>query len=330
MTKEPLLYNQIIPLIVAAGSGLAFLLILAINVHLTNLLLANNPILLVFRFTDFLLGIYLYLKTSVDFAVFIGSMIHANPGWKNRIAVEWGTSLGNFVGTIAIIWVWILFHALGPIFEGTIILLASFILLELAAGSLYRLQQAGWDRSTSWHHLFYKSSYSLLSLLRRFTSPFLKWMPDVKGTMAGKKAANLTSLLLYSFTIPFVLGSDDFAGYMSIFNVVNIFPFAVGVIVGHSLLLAGIFAIPQTVEKIMAKPLTSALAVTTFLIIFTIGTIDGGKLLIAWGQKNPLPFVVYLALVASYILTHQHLHRLIQTNWSQVRKRALDLISKEA
>jgi hypothetical protein len=306
--EDNVFYSQIIPLTIAFLTGAIFFVLLLLNINLLNFIFPRDPVRIVFGITDLLLGFYLYLKTSIDFAVFIGSMMVSNPGWKNRVAVEWGTSLGNFVGTIAIIWIWVVFRATNPIFEAIIVIIASFILLELAAGSLSKLN----PRS-----LFYKTMTKIL-LIRKFTIPFVSWMPDIKGTMNGKKAPNFRALLLYSFTIPFVLGSDDFAGYISVFNVVNIFPFAVGVIAGHTLLLASIFAAPKTTEKIMAMPAFSGLAVVTFIAIFGFGFYEGIKILFV---HNPL----FLAIAATIILLSPN-HHLIKTGWEKTREQALRLL----
>lgn len=326
MNKEPVLYSQIIPLLVAFSTAIIFIIILVGNLKLSNFIFPADPIRLGILVGDLLLGVYLYLKTSIDFAVFTGSVMAANPGWKNRVAVEWGTALGNFVGTLLVIWIWSFFRSTSPLLEGAIVIVASFVLLELAAGSLSRLQTAGWDQDGFFKKAFYKIARAILHL-RLVTEPYIGWMPDVEETMSGKQAPNFKALLIYSFSVPFILGSDDFASYISIFNAVNIFSFAVGVILGHTLLLAGIFAAPQKVESLLAKPAFSALAVTTFFIIFAIGFTDGAKLLLEWGKADNLSFGIVMAVAVIFALTH-HLRKFAKSGWEKTRERAQELLNQ--
>lgn len=322
--RESVWYSQVIPLSLAFVSMAVFLVILGLNAHLLNKVFPVEPIKFVFRPLDLALGLYLYIKTSVDFAVFIGSMMVANRGWKNRVAVEWGTSLGNFAGTILILWIWVMFRSIGPIFEGLIVLIASFVLLELAAGSMERLKAARWDKAGGFREWFYKGAKNLL-IIRRYTAVFLGWMPDVEGAMAGKKLPNFRALLLYSFTIPFILGSDDFASYLSVFNVVNVLSFASGVILGHGLLLAGMFAAPMVVERLMASPSFSALAVTTFFVIFGIGVQDGSRSLLEWGKGNMAAFSVLLIILVAWA-SSRRLRDSVTTGFSKTQEAALRLL----
>ena len=50
-----------------------------------NTLNLKSPIVLDFRRREVLLGIIIYLKTAIDFAIFIGNLMHTNPGWKKRM-----------------------------------------------------------------------------------------------------------------------------------------------------------------------------------------------------------------------------------------------------
>jgi len=43
-------------------------------------------------------------------------------------------------------------------------------------------------------------------------------------------------LCVFSFTVPFILGLDDFAGYVPLFDLINVFGFAIGVFSGHMFL----------------------------------------------------------------------------------------------
>ena len=51
----------------------------------------------------------------------------------------------------------------------------------------------------------------------------------------------MEKLLLFSFSVPFILGLDDFAGYVPLFNIINVFGFSLGVIGAHMLLNIALF-----------------------------------------------------------------------------------------
>ena len=332
MPNEKVLKSQIIPLIVAVTSAVFFVGLLFVSISLTNFVFPQEKIHLSIKIFDLLLGFYLYVKTSIDFAVFIGNMLISNPRWKNRLIIEWGTSLGNFCGTILIIWIWSFFRTISPLLEGIVIVLASFVLLELAAGSLSRLRLASWNREKSWHK-YYFQLVSFLLRIRHLTAPFLGWMPDVEQTMTGKKFLKPASLLLYSFSVPFILGSDDFASYISIFNVVNIFSFAIGVILGHLLLLGSFFLAPSSLAKLLAKPAFSALAIFTFLLIFFVGIQDGLSVLLAWGKNHLTAFTVILIVTICWSISktvRETFAQKIQTGFLKVRQRALLLIQRRS
>ena len=44
--------------------------------------------------------------------------------------------------------------------------------------------------------------------------------------------------------MPFVLGLDDFAGYVPLFNVINVYGFAIGVLSAHTILNIALFLSP--------------------------------------------------------------------------------------
>src|SRR3990167_10054371 len=101
--------RQVIPV------ALTILTFFVLSTLLYGLLLILNTfpltdkIVLDFRKRDILIGIAIYLKTAIDFAIFIGNLMHTNPGWQKRIAIELGTAVGNAFGTFAVLIVWVVF-----------------------------------------------------------------------------------------------------------------------------------------------------------------------------------------------------------------------------
>lgn len=127
--------SQLIPLILT-GIVMAMLLTLLHGALLVfNALPFSEPILLDIRWVDILIGGTIYLKTSIDFAIFTGRLMAANPGWRNRVAIEIGTAAGNALGTILVIGMWVLLKHV-DILLALMVFIASLVLFELAHGSL--------------------------------------------------------------------------------------------------------------------------------------------------------------------------------------------------
>src|SRR3989344_6711196 len=107
--SESVLITQAVPLIL---TGIIFIG-LAIFLRFFIIILNNFSdvdISLKIRLTDVLVGLTIYLKTSVDFAIYIGNLMHAYPGWKNRISIELGTAVGNALGTLIVLAIWNFFR----------------------------------------------------------------------------------------------------------------------------------------------------------------------------------------------------------------------------
>jgi len=83
--------------------------------------------------------------------------------------------------------------------------------------------------------------------------------PGVSKTWSG--------LFLSSLTIPFILGLDDFAGYVPIFNIVNVFGFSIGVLFGHMVLNIFLFISPQRTIKVVKNPLVSFFGSIAFILL---------------------------------------------------------------
>ncbi len=255
--------DQLIPILLTFFTfcGLATVLY-AILLFLDQLNL-KSPIILSFNKNDVILGILIYLKTAIDFAIFIGNLMHTNPGWKKRIAIELGTALGNGLGTFLILIVWIIFAQV-PLFMVVMIFLASVILLRMAEESLesFLLQR------NSFIALNIKKPVSLLqgqlNIVNGIFRPILKFfVPSLNLTRTQK--LSFANLVVFSLTIPFVLGLDDFAGYIPLFTIVNIFGFSIGILLGHMFLTIGLFAFPKKTVAVVKHPLVLMIGGLAFI-----------------------------------------------------------------
>ena len=126
--------EQIIPLSLTLVVLLCLSALLWLTIKTLNLLPAAGDISPVLHFSDVLVGAVIYLKTSVDFAIFTGNLMHTNPGWKKRIAIELGTAIGNGFGTFLILIIWTVFKAIPPLMI-IMIFIASVVLLRMAQES---------------------------------------------------------------------------------------------------------------------------------------------------------------------------------------------------
>ncbi len=251
-------------------SGVLYFQILFLNK------ISNKDIILQLRWQDVLIGLTIYLKTSVDFAIFIGNLMSAYPGWKNRIAIETGTALGNTIGTLIILSIWNFFREVEWLLA-IMIIIASLVLLRLADDGLDHAK-VDLHKYRQWFKKFLLSLDGNLAKLNDRINIVLKYIVP-HATMKPIKGLTLAGLLATSFTIPFILGLDDFAGYVPLFSIINVFGFAVGVFAGHMILNMALFLSPSKTIKIVKEPVISFLGSLFFIGLAIWGFYEAFKLL---------------------------------------------------
>lgn len=179
----------------------------------------NEPILTAVRLPDILVGLTVYLKTSIDFAIYIGRLMDKNPGLKGRIGIEIGTALGNALGTMLVLLIWAFFKEVDWLL-GIMVLLAGLVLMRLAQDgvSFIDTEKKSYPK---WFRIMVKGLDKALARWNKVVEPFLsKIVPS--HTLKAVTKNTLLGLLAISFTVPFLLGLDDFAGYVPLFNIVNV------------------------------------------------------------------------------------------------------------
>ncbi len=247
--------------------GFLFLEITLLN-HFTS-----QDISLQVRVSDVLIGLTIYLKTSVDFAMFIGRLMEKNPGLKGRIGIEIGTALGNAAGTFGILLIWTFFKEVDWLLAA-MIFLASLVLLRLAQDGLEHIDTKKKTTLTSTVKLLDRG----LQVINGFLEPVISRILPSK-TLNVATRTGIWSVLALAFTVPFILGLDDFAGYVPLFNVVNVFGFAIGVLVGHMILNIFLYISPKRTIAIVKQPVISLLGSLAFIILAAWGLIEAFKLL---------------------------------------------------
>lgn len=171
-------------------------------------LFSRHDIVLQLQWQDILVGMTIYLKTSVDFAIFIGNLMARFGGVRNRIAIELGTAAGNALGTMLILAIWNFFRDIDWILA---------LMIIIAALVLFRLAEDGLEHALAskaqYPDLFTSIALYLqiaLQKINKLCAPILnKLVPHISMNMAGGKL-NFISLFAFSFTVPFILGLDDF------------------------------------------------------------------------------------------------------------------------
>ena len=282
--------ENILPLIVAVVVffGLSALFKLEIF-GLNQLSYVKDKINLDINPVDVGVGLLIYLKTSIDFALFIGILMKRYPGLKNRYAIEIGTGLGNMLGTALVLALWILFKEISLVL-GIMVLLASLVLLEMAASSVEHLLETEEDQEDEvavahWQIKFARLIKLALSPILFVISPVLsKVMPSMSHNETEESSKSWWGLFLTSLTIPFILGLDDFAGYVPFFKVVNVFGFGLGVFLGHCILNILLFINPKLTIKAIKNPVVALIGALAFIVLGFYGIYEAYHILFMSGK----------------------------------------------
>ncbi len=273
--RDSFLSNQIIP--VSLTVVVFFFLVLLLWLQILGLnYFTETDIQIRIDWVDVLVGMTIYLKTSIDFAIYIGNLMSRNPGWKSRVAIEIGTAAGNAAGTMAILLLWDFFREVRWLL---------FIMILLAALVLFKLAEEGLEHAKTedkkFPRWFTKTVDMLehwLSLLNKAIAPVLRFViPNV--SMKSGTHLRFWPLFLLAFTVPFILGLDDFAGYVPLFSVVNVFGFAIGVFLGHMILNVLLYISPERTIKIVKNPIISLLGSIAFVLLGIWGLYEAVKLI---------------------------------------------------
>lgn len=274
-SKKNILFSQGVPLMLTAVIFVVLVGLIYFEIKLLNLISARD-ILTQIRIQDVLVGMTIYLKTSVDFAIFIGNLMTTYNRIRHRIAIEIGTAFGNALGTMLILMIWNFFRNI-QILLAIMVFIASLVLLRLAEDGLEHVL-AGGKNIPIWFTRLADRLESVLESINQRTGRILNFIiPNI----SLKPKLNLTFLGLFvaSFSIPFILGLDDFAGYVPLFNIVNVFGFAIGVLAGHMILNIFLFISPSRTISIVKNPIISFAGSIAFILLAILGFFEVYKLI---------------------------------------------------
>lgn len=269
-----ILKEQGIPLILTFVTFIIITAVFYVSIFIINLFPTSQKIIPELRIQDVTVGLIIYLKTAIDFAIFIGNLMRTNPGVKKRIAIEIGTALGNGAGTLLILIIWNFFRQV-PLLMAIMIILAALILLRMSEESFEEFAHEANNTQVKKISRFINLQ---LNFINNIFKPLLgKLIPDLSITNIEVK--RFLPLLLFSLTIPFILGLDDFAGYIPLFSIINVFGFATGVFLGHMLLNAALFVSPNTTTKLVRSPAILLMGGTAFVGIAAWGFYEAAHLI---------------------------------------------------
>lgn len=275
--KSKLFPDNIVPLALTVVAFVAVWAIYHAEILLLNHLVIGREVIVAnLRISDVLLGVTIYLKTSIDFAIFIGRLMSKYPGWKNRIMIEIGTAVGNALGTMGILLIWDLFREVKWLMAA-MIMLAALVLLRLAEDGLDHVKDAEGKYIFSLYG-FVRVFERVLQKINRSVAPVLsKLIPSLS---MKEEVAGMRALFILSTSVPFILGLDDFAGYIPLFNVVNVYGFGVGIFLGHMILNIFLFLSPRRTIQAVKQPIISFVGSLAFVGLSIWGIVEVVKLVV--------------------------------------------------
>lgn len=266
--------NQVLPICLAAvtcGALIFFLFleVLGLN-HFTR-----TDIFVRVAWIDVVVGLTIYLKTSIDFVLYMGSLMSRHQGWKSRIAIEIGTALGNALGTMLVLVVWTFFKDVRWLLA-LMILLAALVLFSLAEEGLEHAEE---QRATlpRWAQRQITRMEKSLVRLNKLFAPILRYIIP-KTTLRDGNDLPFWPLFTLALTVPFVLGLDGFAGYVPLFNVVNVLGFGIGVFIGHMLLNILLYLSPDRTTSVIRHPVIAVAGSLVFVGLGLWGIVEVVKL----------------------------------------------------
>lgn len=273
--SESFFKRQVIPISLTFVVCAALIAVLYAEILVLNRFTATD-ILLQIRWWDILIGLTIYLKTSIDFAIYIGHLMDRYPGWKGRVAIEIGTAVGNAAGTLIVLIIWSFFKEVTWLLA-LMIFLAALVLFKLAEESLEHAKDED-GKMPVWFRQTVNYLEHGLDVFNKAIAPVLKYvLPDL--SLSQKAAKGFWGLFVVSFTVPFILGLDDFAGYVPLFNVVNVFGFGIGVFLGHMMLNLFLYLSPQRTIKAVKNPVISFIGSIAFIVLGIWGLVEVAHLL---------------------------------------------------
>lgn len=246
------MHKQLLPLSISFGLFGAFVVLTYFLLHCLNTLgfihLSTSIV-----GAQVVLGVIIYLKTAVDYALFVGSLMENNSGTPKRIAMNAGTSIGCFLGVTAIAVLWSFFQEVHWLMV-VLLVIASMILFKLGDNSQQHFASlpASLRQPLQW----------FFALTRPVVEKITFFMPESELSTG---TASTVRLFILSMIIPFALGADDLAGYMVLLTTYNIFSLLIGIYLGDALIDAALFANQEVTVRLVKNRWVSYFGAVFFI-----------------------------------------------------------------
>ncbi|MEI7578463.1 MAG: hypothetical protein WCJ58_00310 [bacterium] len=253
------LINQIFPVITCLILFIVFMFFSIIFIKFLMNPFASDPIELKLHFSSMAVGFFLYFVTAVDYALIVGRMQAANPGIKARFAMNVFTCIGCFIGVTVVLFLW------GFAKEVSWLILP---LLIFAGSVMIKLAYEGrgyFEKSKSVPFFIRIPLARLLKIFFYFSKPLTFWIPELGSPNVQKM--RIRNLAKWAFLLPFIIGLDDFVGYMGAMTIYNVFSLLFGIYLADIVIDLLIFISPKFTKKVVQSALLSLLAAFAFLYL---------------------------------------------------------------
>jgi hypothetical protein len=253
-------------------------------------------------------GFFLYFVTAVDYALIVGRMQVTNSGSKARFVMNVFTCLGCFMGVSLVLFLWGFAKEIDWLITAMLIFAGS-VMIKLAFEGIEYFR----NDAQIWRPLRLGMA-ELLTFLHHFTEGLTFWIPELGSPKIERMS--LVKLAKWSFLLPFIIGLDDFVGYMGAMTVYNVFSLLIGIFFADAFIDVLIFTSPKLTKKLVESALLSLLASFAFLYLMYQSYAEAAKLVLhAPSSGLRLTYSVLVACLVAYLLgyaTHHHWGRLVK------------------
>lgn len=220
---------------------------------------SQEKILFELHVTDILVGFFLYFVTAVDYALVVGRMSIRNPGSRARLAMNVFTCVGCFVGVSLVLLLWGFAKEVPGIILPLLIFAGSVMVKLAYEGREY------FEHSTSIWSWVRSLTMIILKVLYYPTRIFTYWIPELSSPKV--ESLSVRKLAVWSFVLPFIIGLDDFIGYMGAMTIYNVFSLLIGIYLADIFIDILIFISPALTRKVVENAILSLLAAYAFLYL---------------------------------------------------------------
>lgn len=257
--KKHLLLKQFTPVIICAFLFIFFIQTTHLFIQYFINPFSTEQIQIVLYPSNILVGFFLYFVTAVDYALVVGRMQVVNSGFKARIVMNIFTCVGCYVGVSLVLFLW------GFAKEVYWILVP---LLIFAGAIMLKLAYEGKDYLVFDNPIAKKignGTTKLLTILYFPTRLLTAWVPEL--ATPNVQRMHITELAKWSFLLPFIIGLDDFIGYMGAMTIYNVYSLLFGIYIADIVIDLIIFISPKFTKKLVESPMLSLLAAYAFLYL---------------------------------------------------------------